>query len=173
MGYGACITFQGISVLAEISDTLYNSFLNHLLCWKPNTKQSTSVNSTEQRKGCGHWNSALALNGLIIWSKIDINIVPTHSGLLKELNEVRYIQNLSQCFAHSIWAINKSQSLSSESDSVPPRGQVVVAGDIFGCCNWERDGAGIQWVELHDAAECPMMHWAAPHSKKLSLSKCQ
>lgn len=69
----------------------------------------------------------------LFYLKIGIKIVPTHTGLLKELNEVRCIKKLTQCFAHCICAINKSQPLSTGSDCVRRRGHVAIAEDIFGC----------------------------------------
>lgn len=49
----------------------------------------------------------MTLIGSILSSKISIKIVPNHIGLLRELNEVRYIKNSNQCFAHRTYAINK------------------------------------------------------------------
>lgn len=69
--------------------------------------------------------------------KIGMKIVLTHLGLLRELNEVRCIKNLTQCFAYSKCTVNESQSLSTGSDFVPPRGHVAVSGDAVGCYNWE------------------------------------
>jgi len=58
--------------------------------------------------------------------------------LLRELNEVRYVKNLTHCFAHSIRAINQNQSLSIGGNPLPPGEHVAISGDIFGSHNWEK-----------------------------------
>lgn len=46
-------------------------------------------------------------------------------------------------------------------------------GDISDCqyWGWEGDATGIQWVEVGNSANCPVMHTAAPHNK-VSSAKC-
>lgn len=87
-----------------------------------------------------------------------MKIVPAHIGLLREYNEVRYVKNLTECFAHSICTVNKSQSLSTGCDFVPPRGLVAMPRDTVGCYNWEGDATGTYWVESSDAVDYLAVH---------------
>lgn len=105
-------------------------------------EELTCVNCTKCRKGHRLCNVSSETHWFSILSESLYTNSFSHTVLLRELNEVRYVKNLTQCFAHSMCAINKSQSLSIEGDPVPPGEHVAISGDIFDSqttgrrCSW-------------------------------------